>query len=143
MEKAAFLNEDERAVAAWCVRNRHSAGKGTNTLPGAAAQYTPLTAKEGVLAVAGVVADEEEQLDSMRDSLLYALYAQITSALERYALNEAQRKAEMQAESERFRSNLLRAVSHDPVSYTHLDVYKRQMPRRAKMIPFASVQPFL
>lgn len=113
LEKADFLNEDERAVAAWCVRNCHSAGKGTNTLPGAAARYTPLTTKEGVLAVAGVVADGEEQLDSMRDSLLYALYAQITSALERYVLNEAQRKAEMQAESERFRSNLLRAVSHD------------------------------
>ncbi|MEA5004615.1 MAG: sensor histidine kinase KdpD, partial [Christensenella sp.] len=112
-KQAAFLNEDERAVAAWCIRNRHSAGKGTNTLPGAAARYTPLTTKEGVLAVVGLVADGEEQLDSMQDSLLYALYAQITSALERYLLNEAQRKAEMQAESERFRSNLLRAVSHD------------------------------
>ena len=112
-KQADFLNEDERAVAAWCIRNRHSAGKGTNTLPGAAARYTPLTTKEGVLAVVGIVADGEEQLDSMQDSLVYALYAQITSALERYVLNEAQRKAEMQAESERFRSNLLRAVSHD------------------------------
>ncbi len=112
-KQAEFLNEDERAVAAWCIRNRHSAGKGTNTLPGAAARYTPLTTKEGVLAVVGIVEEAEEQAGSMQDSLLYALYAQITSALERYVLNEAQREAEMQAESERFRSNLLRAVSHD------------------------------
>ncbi len=112
-ENSAYITPDEQAVAAWSIRNRHSAGKGTNTLPGAAARYTPLTTKERALAVIGVVTDSKEEIDSIQDSLLYSLFAQITSAIEKYYLNEAQKKAEMQAESERFRSNLLRAVSHD------------------------------
>ena len=112
-KNSAYITPDEQAVAAWCIRNGHSAGKGTNTLPGAAARYTPLTTKERVLAAIGIVTDADDQIDSIQDSLLYTLFAQIGSAIEKYYLNEAQRKAETQAESERFRSNLLRAVSHD------------------------------
>jgi two-component system sensor histidine kinase KdpD len=52
-------------------------------------------------------------LQNSEKSLLTAMLNQISVAIEKYNLNEAQKVASMQAENERFRANLLRAISHD------------------------------
>ena len=65
------------------------------------------------MAVIGIVINTGERIDSGEKSLFAALLNQISFAIEKFLLNESQKKALMQAENERFRANLLRAVSHD------------------------------
>jgi two-component system sensor histidine kinase KdpD len=108
-----YTDADEQAVVAWVVRNKKKAGVGTETLPGAKALYIPLVGQDEVLAVIGIVMKNDDEIDSGEKSLYKAMLNQISFALEKYNLNEVQKIALMQAEKERFRANLLRAVSHD------------------------------
>lgn len=108
-----FIGVDEQAVVSWVIKNKRRAGANTDTLPGAKLMYTPLVGEKKVMAVVGIVINTEERIDSGEKSLFAALLNQISFAIEKFLLNELQKKALMQAENERFRANLLRAVSHD------------------------------
>lgn len=108
-----YLAEDERAVVSWVIKNRKKAGVGTDTLPGAKCLYMPLIGENTVFAVVGIVMESEKDIDSGEKSLYKAMLNQVCFALEKHNLNEVQKLALMQAEKERFRANLLRAVSHD------------------------------
>ncbi|KLE17203.1 sensor histidine kinase KdpD [Clostridium sp. C8] len=108
-----FTSEDEKAVVSWVIRNRKRAGVSTDTLPGAKAMYIPLIGQDDVMVVIGILMMENENIDSGEKSLLEAMLNQISFAIEKYILNESKKNALMQAENERFRANLLRAVSHD------------------------------
>ncbi|WP_195266632.1 MULTISPECIES: sensor histidine kinase KdpD [unclassified Clostridium] len=108
-----YISEDEKAVVSWVIRNKKRAGVSTDTLPGAKAMYIPLTGQNNVMVVIGIVMIENENIDSGEKSLLEAMLSQISFAIEKYILNESKKNALMQAENERFRANLLRAVSHD------------------------------
>ena len=65
------------------------------------------------MVVIAIVIKENQSVDSNEKSLLEAILSQISFAIEKYTLNESKKMALMQAENERFRANLLRAVSHD------------------------------
>ncbi|MCR1950563.1 sensor histidine kinase KdpD [Clostridium sp. DSM 100503] len=108
-----YISEDEKAVVSWVIRNKKRAGVSTDTLPGAKAMYIPLTGQNNIMVVIGIVMIENENIDSGEKSLLEAMLSQISFAIEKYILNESKKNALMQAENERFRANLLRAVSHD------------------------------
>lgn len=108
-----YASEDEKGVVAWTIKNKKRAGANTDTIPGAKAMYIPLVGQENVMAVIGIVMGENEVIDSSEKSLLEAMISQISFAIEKYNLNESKKNALMQAENERFRANLLRAVSHD------------------------------
>lgn len=108
-----FTSEDEKAVVSWVIRNRKRAGVSTDTLPGAKAMYIPLIGQDDVMVVIGILMMENENIDSGEKSLLETMLNQISFAIEKYILNESKKNALMQAENERFRANLLRAVSHD------------------------------
>jgi two-component system sensor histidine kinase KdpD len=75
--------------------------------------YIPLIGQNEVVSVLGIVLNKNERLQNSEKSLLTAMLNQISVAIEKYNLNEAQKTAFMQAENERFRANLLRAISHD------------------------------
>ncbi|MGG7142270.1 DUF4118 domain-containing protein [Clostridium nigeriense] len=108
-----YASEDEKGVVLWTIKNKKRAGANTDTIPGAKAMYIPLLGQENVMAVIGIVMGENEVIDSSEKSLLEAMISQISFAIEKYNLNESKKNALMQAENERFRANLLRAVSHD------------------------------
>lgn len=108
-----YTSEDEKGVVLWTIKNRKRAGANTDTIPGAKAMYIPLIGQDYVMAVIGIVMEEDEVIDSSEKSLLEAMISQISFAIEKYNLNESKKNALMQAENERFRANLLRAVSHD------------------------------
>lgn len=108
-----YASEDEKGVVLWTIKNKKRAGANTDTIPGAKAMYIPLVGQENVMAVIGIVMGENEVIDSSEKSLLEAMISQISFAIEKYNLNESKKNALMQAENERFRANLLRAVSHD------------------------------
>lgn len=49
-----FARKDEEAVAAWVFKNKHKAGRTTDTLPGAQARYIPVCRDQTIYAVIGM-----------------------------------------------------------------------------------------
>lgn len=107
-------DEKEMAVARWAAEHADAAGLGTQTLPGARAQYIPLVAGDTVLGVLGVEPDSPAQVASAdRRSLLDAFRQLAALAVERVTLAEAGRARAVEIEAERLRSTLLSSLSHD------------------------------
>ncbi|MFV0342532.1 MAG: DUF4118 domain-containing protein [Anaerocolumna sp.] len=108
-----FLHsEDEKAVAHWVFVNKKRAGAGTDTLMGAGAFYMPVIAKGKVLAVLGISC-LKGTLDHSSRLFLRMIATQVAMALERQQLSDEQRSVMVEAEKEKMRSNLLRAIAHD------------------------------
>ena len=105
------LDANELSIARWVLDHPQPAGRWTETLPGASLLYLPLLGSHGALGVLGVHAQAAPTGDQMH--LLEALTSQAALALERTALQEAAREAEVQVEAERLRNAVLSAVSHD------------------------------
>ena len=104
----------EFTAAQWVLEHNEAAGCGTNTLPSAEALYVPMATPNrvaGVLAVQPVNAGEPLSPDARQ--LLDTYAAQIALALERSRLAAKSQRAEVQVETEKLRSSLLAAVSHD------------------------------
>lgn len=108
-----YICEEEKGVVTWSIKNQKRSGANTDTIPGAKAMYIPLIGQNQVMVVIGIVMGQGESIDSGEKSLLETMLSQISFAIEKYNLNESKKNALMQAENERFRANLLRAVSHD------------------------------
>jgi two-component system sensor histidine kinase KdpD len=111
------LQAADLSIAQWVFDHGVAAGMGTDTLPGTAARYLPLTASEekvgqlGVLAVLPV--NPRRILLPEQSHLLETFAVQISLALERAVLAERAQSAAVHAESESVRNSLLAAISHD------------------------------
>lgn len=104
----------EFAAAQWVFDHRQLAGAGTDTLPASAALYLPLVTPNGVVGVLAVQSRAlPTRLDPEARSLLETFATQIALAIERDQLTTATRLAQVEVETERLRSALLSAVSHD------------------------------
>ncbi|WP_077611338.1 sensor histidine kinase [Clostridium sp. Marseille-P2415] len=109
----SFLNSaDEKAVAHWVFLNQKRAGAGTDTLMGAGAFYMPVISQGKVLAVLGISC-LKGVLDHNTRLFLRMIASQVAMALERQHLSDEQRGIIVEAEKEKMRSNLLRAIAHD------------------------------
>lgn len=101
-------------VGQWVYDQQKPAGRGTDTLPAAAARYLPLKAPmrtRGVLAV--LLAEPHELRTPEQQRMLDAFAAHIALALERVHYVDIARDALVSMESERLRNSLLSAISHD------------------------------
>ncbi|WP_099223969.1 sensor histidine kinase [Listeria costaricensis] len=109
-----LLTEDEQAVAHWVFKNKKRAGAGTDTLMGAMGHYMPVISQGQVLGVLGVYCLKEKGLLTQDNRLfLRMITSQVAIALERQKLSDEQRTILIEAEKEKMRGNLLRAISHD------------------------------
>jgi two-component system sensor histidine kinase KdpD len=111
--ETAWLDTRELAVAEWAYKNNRTAGRGTDTLPGASALYVPLAGSHGVLGVVGVRTEPTESLSPDRADLLDTLVRLAAAAVERVRLAAERQQARLAAEREQLRSTLLSSVSHD------------------------------
>ncbi|HLZ05851.1 MAG TPA: sensor histidine kinase KdpD [Bradyrhizobium sp.] len=117
--KAGYPPEDELdqadlAAANWAWSNDRSAGRGSDTLPGAKRLFLPMRTGRGSIGVIGIDDDRTGPLltpDQRR--LLDALVDQGALAIERVLLVEDMDKVKRTVESERLRSALLTSISHD------------------------------
>jgi two-component system sensor histidine kinase KdpD len=110
---SSFLRtEEERAVAHWVFVNQKFAGAGTDTLMGAKAFYMPVSSQGKPLGVIGLSC-LKGLLSQTNRLFLHMLASQFAMALERQFLSDEQRRIMVEAEKEKMRSNLLRAISHD------------------------------
>jgi two-component system sensor histidine kinase KdpD len=104
----------EEAVAKWVLEHGQTAGLGTGTLPGADGIYLPLTASHGTVGVLGVVPHEPRRLLAPDQVHLLETFVGLTAlAIERADLAREAERIRLQMETERLRSSLLSAVSHD------------------------------
>jgi two-component system, OmpR family, sensor histidine kinase KdpD len=108
------LDDKEMSVAQWVLENRHPAGVGTDTLPGARALYLPMIAASGPVGVIGILpADPGEQYDLGQIHLLETFANQTAMAVERVVLAKEAQRERLNAETQALRNVFLNAVSHD------------------------------
>jgi two-component system sensor histidine kinase KdpD len=113
--RALPLDDNETAVADWVLRHGQPAGRNTDTLPAARLRYLPLKTARGVVGVLGVSGPEESSrlLTSEEWRLLEAFASQASLAIERSALEQAARQAQVLQATERLQTALLNSISHD------------------------------
>ena len=99
-------------MAHWVFLNQKRAGAGTDTLMGASAFYMPVISQGKVLAVLGISC-LKGTLDHNTRLFLRMIASQVAMSLERQRLSDEQRSIIVEAEKEKMRSNLLRAIAHD------------------------------
>lgn len=102
------------AVAQWCYDKNEPAGAGTDTLPANAQLYLPLKAPMRVRGVL-VIEPESPRLLMIPEQrrLLETFAALVAIALERIHFVSVAQDTLIKMESERLRSSLLSALSHD------------------------------
>jgi len=108
------LDEADIAAAKWAWENDRSAGRGSDTLPGAKRLFLPMRTGRGAIGVIGIDSDKPGPLltpDQRR--LLDALIDQSALAIERVYLVEDVDRAKRTIETDRLRSALLTSISHD------------------------------
>ena len=108
------LDEADLAAARWAWEKDRSAGRDSDTLPGARWLFTPMRTGRGTIGILGIDRDGPGPLltaDQRR--LLHALIDQAALAIERVRLVEDIDRVKRTMETERLRSALLTSISHD------------------------------
>ena len=109
-----MLDNADLAAANWAWENNRSAGRGSDTLPGAKRLFLPMRTGRGAIGVVGIDRDKPGPLltpDERR--LLDALIDQGALAIERVHLVEDMDRVKRTIETDRLRSALLTSISHD------------------------------
>jgi two-component system sensor histidine kinase KdpD len=117
--KAGYPPEDtigdaDVAAAKWAWEHDRSAGRGSDTLPGAKRLFLPMHSGRGIIGIIGIDNDKTGPLltpDQRR--LLDALSDQAALAIERVHLVEDMERVKRTLETDRLRSALLTSISHD------------------------------
>jgi two-component system sensor histidine kinase KdpD len=114
-ENSAIAKESiNHDVAQWVVEHGKYAGAGTDTLPSATALFVPMTGSQHTVGAVGVRPhDAARILDPEQQRLLESCASLIALSLERDASVLDAHQAQLDMETEKLRSSLLSAVSHD------------------------------
>jgi two-component system sensor histidine kinase KdpD len=108
------LDEADLAAARWAWEHNRSAGRGSDTLPGAKRLFLPMRTGRGPIGIVGIDSDKPGPLLSPdQRRLLDALIDQGALAIERVFLVEDVDRAKRSIEADRLRSALLTSISHD------------------------------
>ncbi len=108
------LSESDLAAAQWAFDRGQTAGRGSETLPGARRLFLPVRTANAVVAVMGVSRDEPEfQLTPAQRRLLESIGDLAAVGVERVRLAKDVDQAKVAADQERLRASMLTAVSHD------------------------------
>jgi two-component system sensor histidine kinase KdpD len=108
------LGDADVAAATWAWENDRTAGRGSDTLPGAKRLFLPMRTGRGAIGMIGIDSDKPGPLltpDERR--LLDALIDQGALAIERVHLVEDMDRVKRTVETDRLRSALLTSISHD------------------------------
>ena len=108
------IEEDEIAVATWAFDHGQLAGKGTDTLPGAALMYLPLRTSREIIGVLGVGVPEVEAPMSAAERRVPEAFATLAAlAFERADLAASANQLELLRARETLQSALLNSISHE------------------------------
>ena len=107
------LDAKELSVAQWVYDQGQVAGLGTDTLPYSQALYIPLLASQSTMGVLSIRPKEEKVLTPEKRHLLEAFAHQLAITIEADLHHEQTKKTELQTETNKVRSTLLKSFSHD------------------------------
>ncbi|HET9986938.1 MAG TPA: ATP-binding protein, partial [Kofleriaceae bacterium] len=108
------LATQELGVVRWAFEHKQTAGRGTDTLPGARILAVPLLSGEEAVGVIAVQAKQDpRRRGGIAVALIEAIARQAGLALGRVRFAEQAREATLRARTEEVRNTLLSAVSHD------------------------------
>jgi two-component system, OmpR family, sensor histidine kinase KdpD len=108
------LGDADLAAANWSWENNRTAGRGSDTLPGAKRLFLPMRTGRGKIGIVGIDSDKPGPfLTPDQRRLLDALIDQSALAIERVHLVEDLVRAQRTVETDRLRSALLTSISHD------------------------------
>ncbi|MGD0586017.1 MAG: sensor histidine kinase KdpD [Oryzomonas sp.] len=108
------IDAKEQVVADWAFRNRHPAGRGTDTLVSSELLYLPLQTMASVLAVMGVRLENDVEYRSTESRrLLDAFATQAAMAMERVQFSRQAEQAQILQARENLERALLNSISHD------------------------------
>ncbi len=109
-----ILDEADLAAAKWAFENNRTAGRHSDTLPGAKRLFVPMRTGRGAVGVVGIDNDKEGPLLTPEQRRLFdALTDQAALAVERVRLVGDVEQAKLNSEADRLRSALLTSISHD------------------------------
>ena len=111
-DESALVTENEKAVAAWVLKNNKHAGATTDTLSNAKCLYLAIRVNKHVYGVVGIETGDSP-LDSFESSVLLSILGECALALENERNAHEKEEAAILAKNEQLRANLLRAISHD------------------------------
>lgn len=106
------MNDKEFSVTDWAFRHRKSAGRFTDSIPGADALHLPLATEKQIFGVLAVALPGQTLGLAQRD-LLETFARQAALVLDRIALRTAAEQTRLLAESERLSRVLLNSISHE------------------------------
>ena len=109
---AARSSADDAKAAAECYEQGYQTGAGVSGYAGCRLRFIPLSAKTKVHGTVSIDC-AEGGLDRASKSFLESVLKQTVIAVERNELEEHARADELKIERERFKTTLLRSVSHD------------------------------
>ncbi|MBZ0284019.1 MAG: sensor histidine kinase KdpD [Anaerolineae bacterium] len=107
------VDQKEYSVATWSFENGKPAGRFTDTLPLASAQYLPLLTPSRTVGVLGIRIRQSEHPSFDQEVLLETFTHQVALVIERELLDEAAEQSAMLHESERLFTTLLNSISHE------------------------------
>lgn len=107
-----LVSENEKAVAAWVLKNNKHAGATTETLGSAKCLYFSIRVGDSVYGVVGIHIDGSP-LDSFENNVVLSILGECALALENSRNAREKEQAAILAKNEQLRANLLRAISHD------------------------------
>lgn len=107
------LDEKDYTVALWVFEHSKPAGRFTDTLTFASAQYRPLLTPGRTVGVIGIRTRKNERLSFEQEVLLETFVNQVAVVIEREMLDEAAEQSAMLRESERLYTTLLNSISHE------------------------------
>jgi two-component system, OmpR family, sensor histidine kinase KdpD len=107
------VDSKDYSVATWAFENSKPAGRYTDTLPLAKAQYLPLRTPSRVVGVIGIANHRDERPSFDQAVLLETFVSQVALVIEREMLDEAAEQSAMLRESERLYTTLLNSISHE------------------------------
>ena len=108
----SFRDEPTRQACEWTSTHSQRAGWGTRHFPTSAYQFLAVRTGNGVYGIVGV-SGEKGKLDSFEENILLSLIGECALSMEAEKNRKEREAAVIVAENERFRSKLLRSVSHD------------------------------
>lgn len=106
------LNEKEKSVAVWVMKNNRYAGATTDTLSESKCLYLSICVNDTVYGVAGIFIGETP-VESFEKSIMLSILSECAISLENEKNAREKEAAAILAENEQLRANLLRSISHD------------------------------
>ena len=107
-----LLEEPEHAAAEWVLKNRKSAGIGTDYCKEARSLYMPICKEDSVYGVVGIPMTQKP-LDSFEYSTVRSVLNECALAMDNVHHLKEMEKAAVLAKNEQLRADLLRSISHD------------------------------